>query len=76
MKEYHYVIKYTDKYGWEIDPDTESANFPEGTIYDTGLEEWQFGYLGEGQFNGREEELTEVLSNLLSLNNTMEGVSA
>jgi hypothetical protein len=67
-KEYHYVIKWDEESGWQIDADTESSNFPEGTIYDSE-EGWQFGYLGDGEFNGKEEELSETLSSALELLN-------
>lgn len=67
-KEYYYVIKWDEESGWQIDPDTESSNFSEGTIYDSE-EGWQFSYLGDGEFNGKEEELTETLSSALELLN-------
>jgi hypothetical protein len=67
-KEYHYVIKYTQN-GWEIDVNCESARFPDGTIYDRDLEEWQFGYLGDGNYNGKEEELTDTLTSALAILN-------
>lgn len=67
-KEYHYIVKWSKDRGWEIDPDTESSNFPEGTIYDS-KEGWQFGYLGNGKFNGKEEELTEELTDMLDQSN-------
>ena len=67
-KEYHYVIKWTDEDGWHIDPDTEDSNFPEGTIYDTE-EGWQFGYLGDGKYNGKELELTDTLTSALEMLN-------
>ena len=71
MKHYHYIVKWSEGEGWRIDPDTESANFPNGTIYDE-QEGWQFGYLGEGEFNGKEEELSQALTNLLDTANTKE----
>lgn len=74
-KEYHYIVKWTEERGWEIDPDTESSNFPEGTIYDSE-EGWQFGYLGDGQFNGNEEQLTEELTDMLDQNNVSKFHSA
>ena len=70
-KEYHYIVKFVEGEGWQIDPDTEDANFPNGTIYDTEAGEWQFGYLGDGKYNGREIELIEKLTNILELNNEM-----
>jgi hypothetical protein len=71
MKHYHYIVKWSEGEGWRIDPETESANFPNGTIYDE-QEGWQFGYLGEGEFNGKEEELSQALTNLLDTANTKE----
>jgi hypothetical protein len=71
MKHYHYIVKWSEGEGWQIDPDTESANFPNGTIYDE-QEGWQFGYLGEGKFNGKEEELSQALTNLLDTANSNE----
>ena len=65
MKEYHYIVKYNSEDGWSIDADTESANFPNGTIYNTKTEQWEFGYLGDGKFNGQEDELATQLSRKL-----------
>ena len=71
-KEYHYVVKWSEGEGWQIDPDTESARFPDGTIYDSE-QGWQFGYLGEGEYNGKEVELTDTLTDILDLHNSMKG---
>jgi hypothetical protein len=64
-RQYHYVVSYTEGEGWAIDTDSEEARFPDGTIYDIENGEWQFGYLGDGKFNGREQELTEQLMKML-----------
>jgi hypothetical protein len=71
-KEYHYVIKWSESAGWQIDPDMESAHFPNGTIYDSE-QGWQCGYLGEGEYNGKEEQLSETLIGILDLHNSMIG---
>jgi len=71
-KEHYYIVRYSEREGWQIDPDTESEYFPNGTIYDRALEEWQFGYLGDGEYNGKECELTETLGNILDLHNSTE----
>jgi hypothetical protein len=73
-KEYHYIVKWSEREGWQIDPDIESSNFPEGTIYDTEVGEWQLGYLGDGEYNGKEQELTETLADILDLHNSMKGI--
>jgi hypothetical protein len=71
-KEYHYVVKWSDENGWEIDSDSEETRFPDGTIYDSE-QGWQFGYLGEGEYNGDEQELTDTLTDILELHNSMKG---
>lgn len=68
-KEYHYIVKWSEREGWQIDPDIESSNFPEGTVYDTEADEWQLGYLGDGEYNGKERELTEELTDMLDQDN-------
>jgi hypothetical protein len=60
-KEYTYVIVYKEGEGWEIDTESEEQFFPNGTIYDNKTTEWQFGYLGEGEYNADEEAVTEQL---------------
>jgi hypothetical protein len=68
-KEYTYVIVYKEGEGWEIDYESEEQFFPNGTIYNTKSKQWERGYLGDGEYNGREEEITETLSSALDLLN-------
>jgi hypothetical protein len=68
-KEYTYVIVYKEGEGWEIDYESEEQFFPNGTIYNTKSKQWEQGYLGDGEYNGREEEITETLSSALELLN-------
>ena len=68
-KEYTYVIVYKEGEGWEIDYESEEQFFPNGTIYNTETTQWERGYLGDGEFNAKEEEITETLSSALELLN-------
>lgn len=68
-KEYTYVIVYKEGEGWSIDYESEEQFFPNGTIYDNETTQWEHGYLGDGEFNEREEEITETLSSALELLN-------
>jgi hypothetical protein len=68
-KEYTYVIVYKEGEGWEIDYESEEQFFPNGTIYNRETTQWEYGYLGDGQFNGRELEITETLTSALELLN-------
>ena len=68
-KEYHFIVKYSEQEGWSLDTDTEEALFDNGTIYDTETDRWEYGYLGEGEFNGQEDELASLLHLKLNLMN-------
>jgi len=73
MKEHTFVIKYTNKNGWEWDTDTESARFDDGTIYDTETQEWETSYKGDGEYVDNDDEIGEKLSAILALANGVEG---
>ena len=68
-KEYTYVIVYKEGEGWEIDTESEEQFFPNGTIYDTNTREWEYGYLGDGEFNADEKAVTEQLCKALDTMN-------
>lgn len=66
MKRYHYVVMFDENTNhWSVDIDTEDSAFPNGTIYDEETKCWEYGYAGDGQFIGQEQELTEQLSQQL-----------
>jgi len=69
-REHYYIIKFSEENGWEMDDDTESVNFPNGTIYDSKTG-WEFGYQGEGVYAKDEERLSEELTLLLEHHNKM-----
>lgn len=62
MIQYHYVVMFDEENGWSIDPWTEESKFPDGTIYDTDTDSWEFGYQGEGIFFNRECDITSQLT--------------
>lgn len=67
MRRYHYAIVFDEATNsWDIDIDTEESIFPDGTIYNSENREWEYGYAGEGEFTGREEELSNGLQELLN----------
>jgi len=64
-KTYHYVVMFDEETNrWSIDIDGEESAFPNGTIYDDN-EGWVYGYAGDGNFVGNEQELSEQLSETL-----------
>ena len=71
-RRYHYAIMFDEETNrWNIDIDTEEQVFNEGSIYNTETREWEYGYAGDGEFIGREEEITEALSNFLDKQNEL-----
>lgn len=67
MRQYHYSIVFDEETNrWDIDIDTEESMFPNGTIYNAESREWEYGYAGDGEFTGREEELSNGLEELLN----------
>lgn len=65
-KRYHYAIVFDEgKNRWDIDIDTEESAFPNGTIFDWDTGDWQYGYAGDGNFVGMEQELTQKLGRTL-----------
>ena len=63
---HHYVVMFDEESNkWSVDIDGEEVAFPNGTIYNSQTRNWEYGYAGDGNFIGREQELTELLSQQL-----------
>lgn len=72
MRQYHYAIMFDENTNrWDIDIAAEETAFPEGTIYNEDTKEWEYGYAGDGQFVGREQEIMEQLSQQLDKWNSL-----
>ena len=71
-RSYHYVVMFNeDDNRWDIDIDGEESAFPNGTIYNHETQEWEYGYAGDGNFTGKEQELSEKLSQALDRWNSL-----
>jgi hypothetical protein len=71
-KQYQFIIMFDEETNrWSVDYDSEEHAFPNGTIYDTDTKTWEFGYAGDGNFVGREQEVAEAISNMLDSHNEM-----
>lgn len=71
-RRYHYAIVFDEETNrWSIDIDTEERVFNEGSIYNTETRDWEYGYAGDGNFIGREQELTELISQFLDNQNEL-----
>jgi hypothetical protein len=71
-RQHHYAIMFDEATNrWSIDIDTEEKVFYEGSIYNTATRKWEYGYAGDGNFIGREQELTEAISEFLDKQNEL-----
>jgi hypothetical protein len=71
--EHHFILKYTELNGWQVDADTEQARFPKGTVWDSEKQEWTSDYLGNQEYIPNSREL---MDNLVSSLELMNGVRA
>lgn len=73
-KTHHFVVSFNEETGaWSWDTDTEEARFDEGTIFNYDTNEWSSGYLGDGEYEPAEEELTDQLKHALGIMNLVNG---
>lgn len=69
-REFHYILMYNSKTKkWYIDEDTEGARFPEGNIWNATKQEWELGYVGEGEYTEGELENMDKVMKAISLLN-------
>ena len=73
MKEYFYVVSWSEKSGWTINSELEESVFPDGTIYDHDSKEWSVAYKGDGEWEENEQELSEQLIDILETHNIHNG---
>jgi hypothetical protein len=72
-KEHYYIIKWSKSEGWEFDPDTEEARFPNGTVWNGS--EWEYPYEGDGVFNDNNDLVSQDLMVILSQANERQGAN-
>lgn len=76
MSKHHFIVAFdSETKTWEWDAETETARFPEGTIWDEEKQEWYSGYLGDGGYDPLDDAISEyfptvieVLDNLHKIN--------
>ena len=69
-REFHYIVMYnSETKKWYIDADSEGVRFPEGNIWNATKQEWELGYIGEGEYTeGELENMDKILEALDLLN--------
>ena len=78
MSKHHFLVMFdSETKTWEWDAETETAKFPDGTIWDDHKQEWYSGYLGDGGYDPLDEQISEyfpqVIETLDNLHRITEG---
>lgn len=72
-REHHFILMYNSKTKhWELDTDSEGVRFPEGNIWNATKQEWELGYIGEGEYTEGELETNEKVMKAITLLNKKE----
>jgi hypothetical protein len=65
MKEHHFIVSYSKENGWIIDLNIEQVKYPDGTIFNYETSEWELSYIGDGEYNDNDDEITGTLGKAL-----------
>lgn len=69
-KQYYFVVYYDGNTGkWVQDVESESALYGNRLIWNNDTAEFESGYLGDGQFEENEEEVSELFNKMLDYGN-------
>lgn len=66
MSKHHFLVMFdSETKTWEWDAETESARFPDGTIWDEEKNEWYSGYLGDGGYDPIDDKISEYFPTVI-----------
>jgi len=66
MSNHHFIVMFdSETKTWEWDAETESARFPDGTIWDEVKQEWYSGYLGDGGYDPIDDKISEYFPKVI-----------
>lgn len=66
MSKHHFILMFdSESKTWEWDAETESAKFPDGTIWDEHKQEWYSGYLGDGGYDPIDDKIGEYFPTVI-----------
>lgn len=69
-RQYHWVIQFDSTTNqWSVDTEMEESIFWDGTVYNLDTRSWELGYVGDGEFTGREDQLSSILNTFISVLN-------
>jgi hypothetical protein len=64
-KHHHFIVSYNKNSGWTIDIDSEEVRFPDGTVFNYDTTQWENSYIGDGEYNDNNDEITGTLGQML-----------
>lgn len=73
MKEHHFIVSYSKQNGWIIDLNSEQVKYPDGTVFNYETSEWELSYIGDGEYNDNNDEITGTLGKALKQLNEGQG---
>lgn len=73
MKEHHFIVSYSKENGWIIDLSSEQVKYTDGTIFNYETNEWELSYIGDGEYNDNDDEITGTLGKALKQLNEGQG---
>jgi hypothetical protein len=66
MSKHHFLVMFdSETKTWEWDAETETAKFPDGTIWDDEKQEWYSGYLGDGGYDPIDDKISEYFPTVI-----------
>jgi hypothetical protein len=66
MSKHHFLVMFdSETKNWEWDAETETAKFPDGTIWDDEKQEWYSGYLGDGGYDPIDDKISEYFPTVI-----------
>ena len=66
MSKHHFLVMFdSETKTWEWDAETETAKFPDGTIWDEEKQEWYSGYLGDGGYDPIDDKISEYFPTVI-----------
>ena len=66
MSNHHFVVMFdSETKEWIWDTETETAKFPDGTIWDEVKKEWYRGYMGDGGYDPVDEKITQYFPQII-----------
>ena len=76
MSNHHFVVMFdSETKKWIWDTETETAKFPDGTIWDEVKKEWYRGYLGDGGYDPVDEQITEYFPQVIETLDSLQAIN-